>query len=858
MFVVSFFPIVLFAILNHVDSATTNRRLLQWAIDDRGCRTPDGYTGDCIPINDCQPMVDLLSKHPLNETYRIHFKKYYCSFKNSVLSVCCPSELRINFEWLYDEPSTCTTPEKEQGSCIPILQCKPMTDFLERSGTLDAATKDVLRQYTCRYDGVGIQNIIVCCPKNPIRLSGPGPATKNDDVDKSILLPTECGLSNSLDRITNGQKADIYEFPWSVALKYDTGKPIPFHCGGSLINNRYVLTAAHCIRTLKLTGVRLGEYDFNTNPDCIVDRNKTKCAPQHVDFDVSEKDAIVHSGYSKQGIQNDIALIRLPREIKFTDAIGPVCLPSKENLMKKDSDYRNLTVIGWGTTELRQPSTVLLKVTVPYVNQADCQGVFKTQVTISNRQICAGGRDGKDSCSGDSGGPIMYSVVDDGIIRWVQAGLVSFGTKVCGTEKVPAVYTKISSYMDWILSNIQPAFITGFCTLQSMCSLCWRTVRKLNIEILIHYINTNSNIDNPVRGVMKSITTSLTLLLCFISFSKSLGSNCITPSYTSGRCINIYQCQPIMNVLNSGGLTNQFKEELKKYYCGFDTNPKVCCPNYEITPQADPNDNGSLLPTDGCGEAEALSRITNGDKADLLEFPWQVALKYVSKKAIPYSCGASLINKRYVLTAAHCITPNLIGVRLGEYDFLTPVDCVTIRGVTTCAPPHQDFDVTKADATIHPSYQIATLGFDIALIRLRKDAVFNKAVKPVCLPITESLTPKSLKNLLVVGWGRTEYGRPSSVLLKAAVPYEENNVCIKQVPVTIFDSQLCTSVQDGKDSCNGDSGGPIMTAVNVNGVIKTVQVGLVSYGPARCGQFYPGIYTRLSSYTKWIMDNVKP
>ncbi|XP_071053753.1 serine protease grass-like [Onthophagus taurus] len=359
---------------------------------------------------------------------------------------------------------------------------------------------------------------------------------------------------------------------------------------------------------------------------------------------------------------------------------------------------------------------------------------------------------------------------------------------------------------------------------------------------------------------MELKTNLIALLLCyFISHSKSQliqQSTCITPTGEIGRCINILDCQPIINIINGNSITTDIRLQLQKYFCGYDgTTTKVCCPNTLTLPQSN---NASLLPTVDCGQAEALVRITNGDRADLLEFPWQAALKYVSKKAIPYSCGASLINKRYVLTAAHCITPNLIGVRLGEYDFLTPVDCVTIRGVTTCAPPHQDFDVTKADATIHPSYQIATLGFDIALIRLRKDAVFNKAVKPVCLPITESLTPKSLKNLLVVGWGRTEYGRPSSVLLKAAVPYEENNVCIKQVPVTIFDSQLCTSVQDGKDSCNGDSGGPIMTAVNVNGVIKTVQVGLVSYGPARCGQFYPGIYTRLSSYTKWIMDNVKP
>lgn len=92
------------------------------------------------------------------------------------------------------------------------------------------------------------------------------------------------------------------------------------------------------------------------------------------------------------------------------------------------------------------------------VNTSQCQTVYKDQprVRISHKQLCAGGRDDKDSCPGDSGGPLHAAVYLYNDIRYAQYGIVSFGPKFCGLQGFPGVYTRVIYYMNWILDNIMP------------------------------------------------------------------------------------------------------------------------------------------------------------------------------------------------------------------------------------------------------------------------------------------------------------------------------------------------------------------------------------------------------------------
>lgn len=99
-------------------------------------------------------------------------------------------------------------------------------------------------------------------------------------------------------------------------------------------------------------------------------------------------------------------------------------------------------------------SSVLLKIEVPVVPNGDCRKLYRKHKPITNLQICAGGLDARDSCSGDSGGPLQTVEYLNEDVRFVQHGVLSYGLAHCGLRGFPAIYTRVASYMNWILDNM--------------------------------------------------------------------------------------------------------------------------------------------------------------------------------------------------------------------------------------------------------------------------------------------------------------------------------------------------------------------------------------------------------------------
>ncbi|XP_068619450.1 CLIP domain-containing serine protease HP8-like [Battus philenor] len=328
--------------------------------------------------------------------------------------------------------------------CVVINDCPGIYNMFKTHPT--PYLTEVFKNLRCDY----INNKhYVCCPslyKDPSAVYQPQTSLPNTTV---------CGIQSN-DRIVGGTVTDLDEHPWLALLRYDKPKGWGFYCAGVLISSRYVLTAAHCLKgndlpsTWRLTQVRLGEWNISSPRDCF----QEDCSPTAKDISVAE--LIPHEKYDPSNVhqQNDIALLRLSQDVDFTDFIKPICLPTTpEQRMNLFTGY-DMEVAGWGKTENTTMSQIKLKVRVPVVDRATCDRVYmKAGRTISDKQLCAGGEEGKDSCRGDSGGPLMGQLQT--AQNWFVFGVVSYGPSPCGTSNWPGVYTRVGSYVDWILANMK-------------------------------------------------------------------------------------------------------------------------------------------------------------------------------------------------------------------------------------------------------------------------------------------------------------------------------------------------------------------------------------------------------------------
>ncbi|XP_065344136.1 serine protease 27-like [Cloeon dipterum] len=257
----------------------------------------------------------------------------------------------------------------------------------------------------------------------------------------AVLTDASCGAKALIgdqdqdqERIVGGHNADLGEWPWIAAL-FNGGRQF---CGGSLIDNTHILSAAHCIAHMtswdvsRLT-VRLGDYNIKSNTET-----------KHVEKKV--KRLVRHRGFDSRTLYNDIAILTLDSPVTFNSMIRPICLPSGG----EQFNGKTATVVGWGSLRESGPQpSVLQEVSIPVWTNSECRTKYGNAAPggIVDHFICAG-QAGKDSCSGDSGGPLM---VNSG--RWTQVGVVSWGIG-CGKGQYPGVYTRVTSFLPWIQKNL--------------------------------------------------------------------------------------------------------------------------------------------------------------------------------------------------------------------------------------------------------------------------------------------------------------------------------------------------------------------------------------------------------------------
>ncbi|XP_068207141.1 trypsin-like [Palaemon carinicauda] len=356
--------------------------------------------------------------------------------------------------------SPCFAKDGGRGICTDFLKCPGIRETILTNPPAN-----------CGFNGL---SPIVCCPVvgiSPVDLD-PLPATVLDISPPSSSSSTECGRNaikfifpnlrskrakdlatvaaapidiTASPPVVGGFESQRNAWPWMalIGIKEEIG--FNWFCGGVLINDLWVLTAAHCLDTRIPTTVRLGEHNYEDLSD---DSNEE-------DFEISEH--VRYPNYSFPVAYNDLALLRLKTKVILKRFISPVCLPwgveSQKNLTG-----RSVKLTGWGDTQFRgSPSAALQEVDLTMFPTSLCQRAYSDlrqfrvhwPKDIGQETVCAGHESGgRDACQGDSGGPLTYL---GGNGRYFLSGIVSTGYG-CGNKNFPGIYANVlyAPHLAWI------------------------------------------------------------------------------------------------------------------------------------------------------------------------------------------------------------------------------------------------------------------------------------------------------------------------------------------------------------------------------------------------------------------------
>uniref|UniRef100_A0A8C8IBY0 Peptidase S1 domain-containing protein n=1 Tax=Oncorhynchus tshawytscha TaxID=74940 RepID=A0A8C8IBY0_ONCTS len=252
----------------------------------------------------------------------------------------------------------------------------------------------------------------------------------------SHLVMVKCGGSRfqfcARSSIVGGKDAQKGSWPWIVYLLITDDRGC-FSCGGSLLTEEWVLTAAHCV-------------DPHDNP--IPDRSSIRLGTHSLNepsvFYRSISRIVSHPQYQRLALLHDIALVKMSEKVSFSSLVKPMSLPKPSDAF---GPRPKCFVAGWG--DVGNNGETLQELKLPIVKQSTCKKKFPE---LTDNMLCAGSmKKDEDSCQGDSGGPLVCRSSGE----FVQVGIVSFGDiNGCALKGFPGVYTRVKRYMDFINETI--------------------------------------------------------------------------------------------------------------------------------------------------------------------------------------------------------------------------------------------------------------------------------------------------------------------------------------------------------------------------------------------------------------------
>ncbi|KAI4900951.1 hypothetical protein NFI96_020777 [Prochilodus magdalenae] len=680
----------------------------------------------------------------------------------------------------------------------------------------------------------------------------------------SALLPY-LGQSASVDMgIVNGTEAKPHSRPYMVSVQGNRGHI----CGGFLVSEHFVMTAAHCWNQNENLTVVLGAHQLP--------KRSSTLGRKAVKF------YHIHPMYDSNTLMNDIMLLQLNETAKKSNRINWISIPNKDKDIKAKSVC---TVAGWGKQQTSGGlSKHLMEVDVSILDKKACQKYWDKQYSVS-RMVCAGGHGG--FCQGDSGGPL--------VCKGTAVGIVSFtDDKDCKFPTNPNVYTKISKFLPWIKGimgttvdtgivngheakpHSRPYMVSvqrngshvcgGFLVSEQFVMTsahCWEWTERLTVVLGAHelpqdkssghmavkfyHIHPMYDSKTQIGDIMLlqlngKVKKSKTIKKLFIPKSnKDIKANSACSVAGWGR---IETNGSYSDVLREVNVTVKDKKECqKKWKKEYSAPSMICagghgafCQSLWLTGKMNAL-HRVLLAAVFCAlvfDATHGEEIINGRKAKKNSLQYMASVQDKGE----HKCGGFLIDANYVLTAAHCDLGDNMTVVLGAHD-------ISRNNVLR-------YEVKSKHK--HPSYNNPKTGYDIMLLKLSGSAKQRKSVKPVNIPSKNKAVKPNTK-CLVAGWGKTEKQSTVNSLLVTDVSTVNFKDCQKEwavVNIKLPSNILCAGgYGTNSGACQGDSGGPL--------VCSGLAVGIVSFNlNGNCNYpNVPNVYTQISKYSAWIKEIIK-
>ncbi|XP_055591281.1 serine protease easter-like [Uranotaenia lowii] len=282
---------------------------------------------------------------------------------------------------------------------------------------------------------------------------------------KLALLPKDCGVTK-LGRISNSTVSEAFEYPWIALVLFNKTRR-PATCFGSLITRRYVLSVINCIRKTKQDPnfIRLGEQNEATKEDCVESKDEKtgavtkECAGPVIDIPIESY--VAHPEFDQPMYTNDIAVIRMSREVEYNDYIRPICLPTTPALRAQIPKHLVMPVWELDNDAPNHYYGALQKFYVEDVDLDSCQreyekAGFSPEFGDDDMRMCALQVGPNYVCGRPAGAPIGTEVEVDGTWRHVQYGLAKWSPLNCTfRHTVPMISMDITQYMGWITEHLE-------------------------------------------------------------------------------------------------------------------------------------------------------------------------------------------------------------------------------------------------------------------------------------------------------------------------------------------------------------------------------------------------------------------